>query len=54
MQQYTGNTMGSKSKIPEYISPLIKFPDLALKFSHFFSNSPICPELAFHILIFPV
>ena len=45
MQQYTGNTMGSKSKIPGYISPFIKFPDFALKFSKKNSNSPIFPEL---------
>ena len=40
MQQYTGNTMGSKSKIPGYISPFIKFPDFALKFSHLFFKFP--------------
>ena len=48
MQQYTGNTMGSKSKIPGYISPLIKFPDFALKYSHFF---PI-PDLSRTGIIF--
>ena len=40
MQQYTGNIMGSKSKIPGYISPFIKFPDFAMKFSHLVFKFP--------------
>ena len=53
MQQYTGNTMGSKRKIPGYISPFIKFPDFARKFSHFFQIPRFFKNWNY-ILIFPV
>ena len=53
MQQYTGNTMGSKSKIPRYISPFIKFPDFALKIAILF-QIPRFFQNYNYISIFPV